>query len=66
MLAAEGNSPALIKWLLDKGANPQAAMASGWHAIHFAVRLGHESCVLMLLQEVCRILVDDAGCPGKV
>lgn len=52
MLAVEANSPALIKWLLEREADPQAAMASGWRAIHLAVRLGHESCVLMLLQQV--------------
>lgn len=52
MLAVEANSPSLIKWLLEKGADSQAAMASGWRAIHLAARLGHESCLLMLLQEV--------------
>jgi uncharacterized MAPEG superfamily protein len=52
MLAVEANSPAMIKWVLERGANAQAAMASGWRAVHLAVRLGHESCLLMLLQEV--------------
>lgn len=52
MLAVEANSPSMIKWVLERGANAQAAMASGWRAVHLAVRLGHESCLLMLLQEV--------------
>lgn len=52
MLAVEANSPSMIKWLLDRGASPQAAMASGWRAVHLAVRLDHESCLLMFLQEV--------------
>lgn len=52
MLAVEANSPSCIKWLLEKGANPKAALKTGWHALHLALRLGHGSCVLMLLQEV--------------
>jgi ankyrin repeat protein len=52
MRAVESNSPSCIKWLLEKGADPKAATHSGWQAIHLALRLGHESCVLMLLQEV--------------
>jgi hypothetical protein len=54
MLAVEANSPSMIKWVLERGANAQVAMASGWRAVHLAVRLGHESCLLMLLQEVRR------------
>ena len=52
MLAVEANSPSSMQWCLARGANAQAAMASGWRAVHLAVRLGHESCLLMLLQEV--------------
>jgi ankyrin repeat protein len=58
MLAVEANSPAMMQWVLERGANAQAAMASGWRAVHLAVRLGHESCLLMLLQEVSAT----AGC----
>lgn len=54
MLAVEANSPSCIKWLLEKGADPKAALKTGWQALHLALRLGHESCVLMLLQEVGR------------
>ncbi len=49
MLAVEANSPSMIKSLLEKGANIKQPMSSGWMAIHYAVRLGHESCVLALL-----------------
>lgn len=44
----------MIKWLLEHGADPKLAMGGGWRAIHLAARLGHESCLLMLLQEVRR------------
>lgn len=52
MLAVEANSPSMIKWLLDKGADAKKTMASGWMAIHYAVRLGHDSSVLALIQQV--------------
>jgi len=52
MLAVEANSPSLVKWLLERGADPKAALKTGWQAIHLALRLGHDSCVLLLLQEV--------------
>ncbi|KAF8056385.1 ANK3 [Scenedesmus sp. PABB004] len=63
MLAVEGNCPSMIKWLLEHGADPHAACGSGWRAAHLAVRLGRESCLVMLLQEVPSLLdeEDEAG-----
>lgn len=52
MLAVEANSPSCIKWLLERGADPKLHLKTGWQALHLALRLGHDSCVLMLLQEV--------------
>lgn len=52
MLAVEANSPSCIKWLLERGADPKVHLKTGWQALHLALRLGHDSCVLMLLQEV--------------
>jgi ankyrin repeat protein len=52
MLAVEANSTSCIKWLLERGADPKATLKTGWQALHLALRLGHDSCVLMLLQEV--------------
>jgi ankyrin repeat protein len=58
MLAVEANSPSCIKWLLEKGADSKAALKTGWQALHLALRLGHDSCVLMLLQEVGRSMCE--------
>jgi ankyrin repeat protein len=52
MLAVESNSPSMMKWLLEHKADPHLTSTSGWKAIHLAIRLGNESCVLLLLQEV--------------
>jgi len=62
MLAVESNSPSMMKWLLDHKSNPQLTSTSGWKAIHLAIRLGHESCVLLLLQEgVATVDEEDAN-----
>jgi hypothetical protein len=34
------------------GADPKVHLKTGWQALHLALQLGHDSCVLMLLQEV--------------
>jgi ankyrin repeat protein len=57
MLAVEANSPSCIKWLLERGADPKVHLKTGWQALHLALRLGHDSCVLMLLQEVSGVYV---------
>lgn len=51
MAAVESNCPSMIKWLLGRGADPRRLCSSGWDALHLAVRLGLESCVLALLQQ---------------
>jgi ankyrin repeat protein len=50
LAAVEANSPSMMKWLLTHGADARQLCGSEWGAIHLAVRLGLESCVLALLQ----------------
>ncbi len=61
LAAIESNCPSMIKWLLGKGADPRRLCDSGWAAIHLAVRLNLESCVLVLLQHVSGRLSKERG-----
>lgn len=50
MSAAENNQLESCKWLIRHGANVNAAMATGWTAMHAAAKNGHAKVVEALLQ----------------
>jgi ankyrin repeat protein len=50
-LAAENNRIALVKLLLDNGADPAARSDGGWTALHNAAEKGHEEVVTLLLKK---------------
>lgn len=48
--AAYGGHTDVVKYLLDKGANPNAVSATGETALHFAAYAGHNEIVRMLVE----------------
>jgi ankyrin repeat protein len=59
MLAAYKNKPALVRALLDKGAEPNQ---TGWTALHYAATVGNNDIVQLLLDRSAYI---DAESPNQ-
>ena len=49
MVCAEHGSLEMAKWLVDKGADVNAQMSTGWTAMHTAAKNGHGHILKMLL-----------------
>lgn len=54
-LAAENHRTALVKILLENGADPHARSDGGWTALHNAADKGHEDVAALLLESGARV-----------
>ena len=50
MVCAEHGSLEMAQWLVDKGADVNAQMTTGWTAMHTAAKNGHNQVLKSLLE----------------
>ncbi|KDO19732.1 hypothetical protein SPRG_15062 [Saprolegnia parasitica CBS 223.65] len=61
MRAAANGHPELVKLLLDRNADIDAAQADGWSALMYAASFGHDALVQLLLENNAQIGGTDKG-----